>query len=200
MAIRILPSPTKSSSAFSAYEDAQDDQLVNLLQLGDDRAFQTLMNRHRGIVWRVAGRYLGSIEDAEDLFQDVSLSFYQNRQSYRVGSAKFSSWLYRVASNRCLDLLRSRKTSSKDGQLSESLASNEPTGEDTLNKTQVYAQLKALLEILPAQQRLVLSLYYYEEKEIADISHDLNISEDATRSLIKRGKEKLRELGAGISL
>lgn len=200
MAIRPVSSLTnQESSVFSAYEDAQDDQLVNLLQLGDDRAFETLMGRHRGLIWRVAKQYLGTIEDAEDLFQDVSLSFYQNRQSYQSGAAKFSSWLYRVATNRALDILRARKASSKNSQLNEFIALDAPTGEDTINQNQLHLQLQGLLDVLPIQQKMALSLYYYEERAISDISEILSVSEVATRSLIKRGKEKLRELGAGIS-
>lgn len=200
MAIRPVSSLTnQESSVFSAYEDAQDNQLVNLLQLGDDRAFETLMGRHRGLIWRVAKQYLGTIEDAEDLFQDVSLSFYQNRQSYQSGAAKFSSWLYRVATNRALDIFRARKASSKNSQLNEFIALDAPTGEDTINQNQLHLQLQGLLDVLPIQQKMALSLYYFEERDISDISEILSVSEVATRSLIKRGKEKLRELGTGIS-
>lgn len=199
MAIRILSPLEKLPSAFSAYEDAQDDQLINLLQLGDDRAFETLMNRHRGIVWRCVKQYMGNLNEVEDIFQDVSISFYQTAQNYRTGQAKFSSWLYRVVANRCLDVLRSKRAGGENKELDESLPSTIPTGEEALNRQELAEQLKELLEELPLQQKMAMSLYYYEEKDINDIANILSVSDVATRSLIKRGKEKLRELGAGIS-
>jgi RNA polymerase sigma-70 factor (ECF subfamily) len=199
MAVRIISTLEKRPSAFSAYEDAQDDQLIRLLQLGYERAFETLMNRHRGIVWRAVKQYMGNLNEVEDIYQDASLSFYQNCQNYRVGEAKFSTWLYRVVANRCLDILRSKKASGNNKELDDLLPSNAPTGEDDLNRREVSRQLKGLLAELPLQQRLAVSLYYYEEKEISDISGLLSVSDIATRSLIKRGKEKMRELGSAIN-
>ena len=81
-----------------------------------------------------------------------ALSFYQNRQTYQVGSSKFSSWLYRVAVNRCLDILRSRKDMNKRDELSEHIPSSDMTGEDSLNRDDISMQLQTLLNILPAQQ------------------------------------------------
>jgi RNA polymerase sigma-70 factor (ECF subfamily) len=142
---------------------------------------------------------MGNLNEVEDIYQDASLSFYQNCQNYRVGEAKFSTWLYRVVANRCLDILRSKKASGNNKELDDLLPSNAPTGEDDLNRREVSRQLKGLLAELPLQQRLAVSLYYYEEKEISDISGLLSVSDIATRSLIKRGKEKMRELGSAIN-
>lgn len=198
MAIKLISQQIRSSSAFSAYEDANDEQLVNLLKLGDDRAFETLMNRHRGIIWQVAKRYFGHLQDAEDLFQDISLSYYQNKDAYQPGSAKFSSWLYRVAVNRCLDILRSRKKISSNAPLNEEIACKTPNGEDVVSKDEMSAQLHELLNILPIQQKIALSLYYFEEQEISSISSQLSVTEGAVRALIKRGKENLRHHSHGM--
>lgn len=201
MAIRVVsPRGPVSGSAFSSYEEAEDSQLIQLLQLGDDKAFETLMNRHRGIVWRAVRQHFGSIEDAEDIFQDVSLSFYLNRQSYQSGTAKFSSWLYRVTTNRCLDILRSRRQMKNQGMLHDDIPSSEMNSEDRLNCYEISVQLQALIDILPVQQKMALSMYYLEDKNIDDISLSLAVSKLAARSLIKRGKEKMRQLGAGLGL
>lgn len=200
MAIRIISSSEKSASAFSAYVDATDDQLIRIARLGDDKAFETIMNRHRGIVWRATKQILGGFADAEDVFQDVSISFYQNIQNYQEGTAKFSTWIYRVTTNRCLDILRSRKPMLKNDELTDIIPSDDLSGEDHLQRGQLSDQLRALLDVLPLQQKVALSLYYLEETEVADISTHLSISEIAVRSLIKRGKEKLREIGSDLTI
>lgn len=200
MAIRIISPSEKSTSAFSAYEDASDEQLIRLIKLGDDRAFEMIMNRQRGTVWRAAQQILGSYDDAEDVFQDVSLSFYQNVQNYQEGAAKFSTWIYRVTTNRCLDILRSRKPMKKKDELTDVIPSTDMSSEEHLQSGQLSNQLRTLLDVLPLQQKVALSLYYLEENNIPDISNHMAVSELAVRSLIKRGKEKLREIGTDLAL
>jgi RNA polymerase sigma-70 factor (ECF subfamily) len=200
MAIRIISTLEKSPSAFSAYGDANDDQLIRLIKLGDDKAFETIMNRHRGIVWRAVRQILGSFDDAEDVFQDVSISFYQNTQNYQEGAAKFSTWIYRVTTNRCLDILRSRKPMKKNDELTDVIPSMDISSEDHMQRDQLSSQLRTLLDVLPLQQKIALSLYYLEESNIPEISNHLSISEIAVRSLIKRGKEKLRVIGTDLAV
>ncbi len=189
MAIQTTSVTTKG---FSRYEDATDDQLVNLIHLGDDRALDCIMRRYRGLVYRVVKSYMGSLEDAEDIFQEISLSIYQNRMSYKIGPAKFSSWLYRVAINRCLDILKTVKSTTQHTELHDAIPDLSLSAEETMQKSELLKHLDELLDMLPSQQKSALSLYYCEEMEIPEIASYMKISELAVRSLIKRGKEKLR--------
>ncbi|MFA7276642.1 MAG: sigma-70 family RNA polymerase sigma factor [Pseudobdellovibrionaceae bacterium] len=192
MAIRTVSHSTFPSAIF-ADPAIPDDVLIERIQKqNDDRAFSMLMTRHRGIVWRVAKQYLGSLRDAEDIFQEVSLQFYRVRMEYKVGEAKFSSWLYRVAANKCLDILRSKTHSSNHMQLDENLCVQESHPLDTIGNHEIANLLKQVLNDLPQQQKLALSMYYLEEQDIETIAGKLMVTQGAARALIKRGKEKVR--------
>jgi RNA polymerase sigma-70 factor (ECF subfamily) len=190
MVIQVTSVTTKG---FSRYEDATDDQLVSLIQLGDDRALDCIMNRYRGLVYRVTKTYLGSMQEAEDIFQEISLSLHQNRNSYKSGPAKFSSWLYRVTINRCLDILKTTKSRKQHTELHDAIPDLAMSAEVVLQQSELLKELDELLDLLPDQQKSAISLYYCEEMDIPDIAGYMKISELAVRSLIKRGKEKMRD-------
>lgn len=196
MAIRIAKGiENKEKLRFSAYVSMDDSQLLGLFRGGDERAFQALMNRHRGIIWRVVRQYLGSsgaAADADDIFQDICLSFCQNQEAYQIGAAKFSSWLYRVAVNKCLDVLRTRHGKLPTAELHDAIPSFAPTAEDVVADHQLSALVKNMLEDLPQQQRRALSLYYMHEYDMAAISARMDVTEEAARALIKRGRNNLR--------
>lgn len=194
MAIRISKPGKNSLSGFSRYEDASDEQLLSLMKLGDDRALDCLMQRHRPLVYRVVKTYLGTLGEAEDIVQDISLSLHQNKESYHEGSAKFSSWLYRVATNRCLDILKSARAKAKHSEIAETIPDTLPTAEEELAHNQLAKTLSGLLEELPVQQSRALSLYYYEGMDVRQIGDRLSLSDSAVRALMKRGKARLREL------
>ncbi|MEK7801320.1 MAG: sigma-70 family RNA polymerase sigma factor [Pseudomonadota bacterium] len=183
-----------------AYIDCIDSELVIFLQQGDMRALDVLMRRHRGLVWRITKQHLGSLNDAEDIFQDVSLHLIQNPQSYQVGHAKFSSWLFRVVTNRCLDILRSKSCSIKQGELNDAIPNGLPTAEENISRHELSQHLVSLMEALPTQQKLALSLYYYEEMDLLQISNRLCVTEGAARALIKRGRDNLRGMDSSSYL
>lgn len=185
----------KVNPGFSRYEDATDDQLVSLVRLGDDRALDTLMARYRGLIYRAVKTSLGSLSEAEDVFQDICLSLHQNREAYQTGPAKFSSWLYRVAVNKCLDIARSSRFKCAADSLSEAIPDEGRSAEDSLQQAQVNEKLRELLNDLPHQQRLALSYYYADERDVDEIAELLQSSESAVRALLKRGKARLRETG-----
>lgn len=193
MAIRY---PSSSASGFSRYEDASDEQLLSLMRLGDNRALEHLIQRYRALIWRVVKTYMGSLNEAEDIVQDIYLSLHQNKDAYREGSAKFSSWLYRVAVNRCLDILKTSRAKATHTEILETIPDALPNAEEEIERTQLAQRISELLAMLPSQQKLALSLYYYEGIEVSEICDRLSLSDTAVRALIKRGKEKLRQLSS----
>mgnify|MGYP001457333212 CR=1 FL=1 len=196
MAIRHVPRDQSAAQLVTSYEDASDEQLMLMFQADDFKAFDVLIHRHTGLVWRVVKQYLGSAHEVEDMIQEVSLSLFQNRAAWQpAGGAKFSTWLYRVAANRCIDILRQKKSIQQDAANSgESVPSSVPSAEEKVAHKQLAKHLSGLLAELPLQQQRALRLYYYEEASMGQIAAKLDVSELAARSLIKRGKQKLREV------
>jgi RNA polymerase sigma-70 factor (ECF subfamily) len=193
MVVRVIPGKA-GAGLVTSYEKASDEQLMILFQNGDDRAFDCVMRRHTGLFWRLAKNYMGSAAEVDDLMQDVSLTLWQNRNSWSAGQGKFSTWLYRVIANRCIDLLRKKReeTPGDDG-IAEHITALPATAEDDLGRQQIAILLDKVLKEMPSQQALALRLYYYEEATVPEIAGRMDVSEVAARSLIKRGKQSLRD-------
>ncbi len=198
MAIRI--NPNAAMTGFRSYDDASDVQLLALQALGDERALEVLMQRYRGLVWRVTKTYLGSATEAEDIIQDISVMIHTRRDIFTEGSAKFSSWLYRVVTNRCLDILKSSKSPSRHSELDEAMSDEQDSAEETLLRDQLRSRVQSLLAEIPEQQRRALTLFYYDENDVDHIAQKMGVSVAAVRSLLKRGKESLRQSSGSAEL
>jgi RNA polymerase sigma-70 factor, ECF subfamily len=191
MPIRIAPSPPQNR-VIRDYHEAQDDDLMKLFQAGDDQAFQHLLQRHHGLMWRQVKQILGHVSDFDDIVQDISLSIWQRRKDWQAGQCKFSTWLYRIVTNRCIDYARTKKGKSMCALDDVEILSERQSVEDHISHQQLSGQLKDLLHDLPHQQKLAMQLFYYEDQSVPDIAHALHVSEMAARSLLKRGRQNLR--------
>ena len=188
------PFSRRNRDLIKDYKDATDEQLMTLAQHEDGIAFDTLMSRHTGLVWKLVQQYMGSLKDVDDVYQDICLTVWQKKDSWKPDIARFSTWLYRIVANRCIDLLRARKNQTSDEKVLYDLESHAPKADDIVLNKQIASTLKDCLNILPDQQRRALMLLYYEDQTIDDICDEMILSEDAVRSLLKRGKQKLRQL------
>ncbi len=195
MSVRFAP--LSNAQTIRDYAQATDDQLMILVQHADQKAFMELMNRHHGLMLKIVRKYFGSLQDAEDMLQDMSLTVWQHRDRWRAGEARFSTWLYTVISNRCLDKLRKKTENSDSDLVMDAVHDSAPNGFDHTLQREVETSLQGLLAQLPAQQKLALEMFYYHEAEITDICDHMKASEAAVRSYLKRGKQNLRARMAG---
>lgn len=171
---------------------AEDDEiLLERMRDGDAEAYRTLLERHIDRAYALALRMLRSQADAEDVTQEAFIKAWQNRESWQSGKAKFSTWLYRVIVNRCIDLHRKPPS-----QCLEEIPEPEDGAEDVVSaiqRRQVYGQLDVALGRLPSQQRAALVLSYCDDLSNGEISDVMGLSVSAVESLLKRGRQKLRE-------
>lgn len=172
--------------------EASDDSLILRLAAGDDTAFALLLDRHLGMIHRLAWRLLGDRAEAEDVAQESFLRLWDNAAGWRVGEAGLKSWLYRVAFNLCHDRLRRRRLVLMD-EPPESVDPAPRPGEAMIEDERGSA-VRTALDSLPERQRAALILSYYEEMSQAEAAGLLEISEEALESLLARGRRKLREL------
>ena len=192
MVVRIAPSqPVKRAAPSVSYTEISDDDLVSLFQSGDALAFHHLIDRHRGLIRTQVNKFFGKSADAEDITQDVVLSLWQKRDAWKAGTAKFSTWLYRVVANRCIDILRQKRENAGSDRLDD-LVSGIMSAEERISESQMAAHLKELLSTLPEQQKMALKLFYYDDADIGTICDSMNLSDQAVRALLKRAKQKLR--------
>lgn len=169
-----------------------DDELLARMQDDDSEAYRVLVARHIDRAYGLALRVLKSPADAEDVTQDAFVKAWLHRHSWQAGRAKFSTWLYRVIVNRCIDLRRMPRNEWLDDV-------QEPADESDdsitlIHRRQVYGQLEAALARLPDQQRAAVALSYYDDLGNAEIAEVLDTTVSAVESLLKRGRQRLREL------
>jgi RNA polymerase sigma-70 factor (ECF subfamily) len=168
---------------------------------GDRDAYRLLVERHSRSVFRLAYRMTGNEQDAEDVVQETFLRAYQQLNRYE-SRASFSTWLYRIAANYSLDLLRSRK---RDPQKNEALHGNDegdermpeirsdaPGPDRLLFSGRVQETLHAAMNELTQQERTAFVLRHFEGQSIDEISGALGLGANATKHSIFRAVQKLR--------
>lgn len=179
-----------------------DAQLMLRFKGGDAAAFDSLFAKHTRKVVNFAYRFVRNREIAEELAQEVFLKVYESAAGYQV-QAKFTSWLYRIATNVCLNEIRkpqfrlrheSLQTPRSDCE-GETYMRTEPAttdGPDVLLQRQAMERvIRAALDEIPEKQRIAFILNKYQELSYTEVAEALDVSEKAVKSLIHRAKEAL---------
>jgi RNA polymerase sigma-70 factor, ECF subfamily len=167
---------------------------------GNQHAFRVLVERHSRPVFRLAFRMTGNEQDAEDVVQESFLRAY--RQIGRFdGRAAFGTWLYRIAANCSLDLIRARKIR-EDRRVSpteeeslgwlENVATNAPSPERLTQSGQIASLLRPALAQLSDMERTAFILRHYEGCDIDQISQVLGVKANAAKHTVFRAVQKLR--------
>jgi RNA polymerase sigma-70 factor (ECF subfamily) len=180
-----------------------DAALMLRVKQGDTRAFAELVDKYKQPVMNVAYRMLHDATEAEDLAQAVFVQVFKSAHRYEV-SSKFSTWLFTIARNLCLNELRRRSRHPTD-----SLEARHPEQEDLpaqqfedkktasppdrLLHGELEAKIAEAVEGLPENQRLAILLCRQEDLSYEDIARVLGCSVSATKSLIHRGRETLKQ-------
>jgi len=153
-----------------------------------------LYERYADKVYRKCISFVKEASIAEDLTHDIFIKVYMNLSSFKQKS-KFSTWLYSITYNFCIDYIRKSKKT-KHLALEDSKTAVEDI--EVENAEDLYyiqaAQLKVLLEKVKAEEKMILLMKYRDEMSIKDIQAALSISESAVKMRIKRAKEKIRKL------
>ena len=172
-----------------------DAELLRAIADGDRAAFDRLSRRHLDRAYGVALRMTGSKADAEDVVQDVFLRLWLRPDSWRPGQAMFSTWLYRVVVNRCLDLKRRPKGTDLDSI--EEPQDPDVNAEDGMLEAERNRALDGAVNKLPERQRAAIVLTYTAGLRNAEAASAMEISVKAFEALLVRAKRELRDLLAG---
>lgn len=182
-------------------EDA-DALAIERAKAGDSDGFRTLVQRHGRSVFRLAYRMTGNEFDAEDVVQETFLRAYKQIQNYESRSS-FGTWIYRIASNYALDLIRSRKRhadrrvfsaeTEEGSDILDNIKTPEPGQDRVYFSSQVRVQLDAALSQLSDQERTAFLLRHFEGKSIDEIGAVLSLGTSATKNSIFRAVRKVRE-------
>jgi RNA polymerase sigma-70 factor (ECF subfamily) len=187
----------------AAEAGGSDAEVMLRVKAGDDDAFAYLVQKYRRAMVHFMFRTSRTQAVAEDLAQEVFLRVYRSRQSYEA-SAKFTTWLYRIATNLAINHARDTKNERPENMVSVD-AKDEETGlgfdvadgslsvEQNLVRRERMMAIRAKVLALPEKQRTAVLMHKYQGLDYKQIADVLKISESATKSLLFRAYETLRE-------
>lgn len=174
--------------------DTTDEVLAKHVQGGDTAAFETLIQRYEAKLLRYGRRFLFNYEDVEDAVQEVFIKTYTNIQSFTV-SRKFSSWIYRIAHNTFINLIKKKgrePVNFFDPDMIMSHVVADDRTQEELSRKDDRAMLEGCLSKLDVKYREVLILYYFEERNYKEIADILHLPASTVGVRLKRGKKAMK--------
>jgi RNA polymerase sigma-70 factor (ECF subfamily) len=174
---------------------AADMALVERCRMGDLGAFEELYSAHAGKLFSVACRLLGNPADAEDVLQEIFLSAHRKLDGFR-GESALGTWLYRLATNHCLDYLRSRAARTNDvtDALDEETGLYEPRRPGLAEQAVAKMDLERALAQLPDGCRAAFVLHDVQGLEHREVATALGIAEGTSKSQVHKARLKLRTI------
>ena len=177
----------------------RDAQLMLRVREGDESSFALLLNQHRRPVVHFLFRMVQNQAISEELAQEVFLRVYRSRASYEP-TAKFTTWLFRIATHVALNSIRDRKYERGQESLEEEviegvgrqIPDRRPTVEHRMVREARLEEVRRAVDALPAKQRAAVVMHKYHELDYDQIAEALGISGSALKSLLFRAYETLR--------
>ena len=175
-----------------------DASLVKRLQLGEEHAFRELVESYQNMIVNTCYGFLHNTEEAEDVAQEVFIQVFKSIESFR-GDAKLSTWLYRIAVNRSLNKIRSRKSKFfvaidslfESEQISKS--SHSVTPHDSLENQERAKVLHDAIDKLPNNQKTAFVLSKYKGLSNKKISEIMSATLSSVEALLNRAKKNLQK-------
>lgn len=193
---------SEAAVAGAAAGELTDAEVMLRVKAGDDSAFDFLVQKYRRPIINFMYRMSHNTAVAEDLAQEVFLRVYRSRSSYEA-SAKFTTWLYRIATNLGMNYSRDTRherpenvmnldaPDEETGQAPD-LADKTPSVEEEIMRRERLLAIRQKVEVLPERQKMAVLMHKYQQMDYREIADVLKLSESATKSLLFRAYETLR--------
>lgn len=179
-----------------------ETRLAKLARNGDRGAFAELVDLYKDKIYHLAYRMLNNKHEAEDAVQETFLRVYTNLHRYDE-QQKFSTWIFRIGTNHCIDRLRKRKHSaySLDAEMPDGegndyysmLPGNEETPERQMILSETQIQIRKAIDALPEKYKSVVILRYLQDMSLQEISDVLDMPVTTVKTRVHRGREYLRK-------
>ncbi|MFT8873068.1 MAG: RNA polymerase sigma factor SigW [Sporolactobacillus sp.] len=180
--------------------EQKEKRLIRRIKKGDHQAFAEMVNHYKNGVYIICLRMTGNREEAEDLSQETFLRAFRSIDQFDI-DRKFSTWLFRIATNLSIDTLRRKKAKlSLDAEvpgtegltLEAVLADQQPLPDERLMQAETERRVQSGIERLPDKYRIAVVLKYVEELSLKEISEIMDIPVATVKTRIHRGREMLR--------
>ena len=174
-----------------------DEILIAAVANGDESAFEELVDKNKLIIFNLINQFLNNHTETEDLAQEVFIKVWRYARTFNP-KYKFSTWIYRITVNTCLNYRKSRKSSPlrdslHENEISDIINPDEKQPDKLIEIAERNSLITQTLLHLPPNQRMALILSQFEERSYKDIADIMEITVPAVESLIFRAKSYLKD-------
>ena len=170
-----------------------DQVYIDSILNGDANAFAVLVDRYKDLVYTLALRMMKHAEEAEEAAQDTFIKVYKSLNKFK-GESKFSTWIYRVAYNTCLDRLKKNKRQQYTVEINEYTEHQVKTLDNALDNIEAKEREQTIqdcLALLPSEDSFLLTLYYFEELSLEEIGKIVDLNPNNVKVKLFRSRKKL---------
>lgn len=169
-----------------------DQHYIDKILKGETNAFAVLVDRYKDMIFTLALKMVKNREEAEEVAQDTFIKIYSSLTKFK-GESKFSTWIYKIAYNTCLDRL---KKSKKDlnisiDDFSSHLIKTMDNALSTLEENERKQTIQKCLNLLPRDENFLLTLFYFDDQNLEEIGKIMNISANNAKVKLFRSRQKL---------
>lgn len=164
-----------------------EEQAIQEVLAGKSNNFVTIVDLYKDMVYSISFQVLGNEQDAEECAQDTFLKAFNKLSSFK-NESKFSTWLYKIAYYSALNYKKSRKNNTIE------LNTNHSFIEEDSDKVEKELAVKSALKTLSEEDRIIVSLYYLDEKSVKEVAQITDLSESNVKIKLMRSREKLKEV------
>lgn len=169
----------------------EEQQWIGEVLAGNKQAYALIINKYKNLLYATILRMTRNPHDAQDLVQESFIKVYEQLEKYN-GTGSFSSWMYRVAINHCMDEFRKKRYKMKSVEIDEGTIVSTTTPELIFFKNEKSRRLERLIATLPEDERIIILLRYVNELSYQEISEAVETPLATVRNKLHRAKKKMR--------
>lgn len=174
----------------------KEQSVINQIIAGNTNAFALLVDNYKDLVFTLALRMLKNREEAEEVSQDSFIKIFKSLDKFK-GDSKFSTWVYRVTYNTCLDRIKKNKRSQTHIAIDEFTEHHIKTIDnalDMMEKEEKKMAIQNCLQLLPSEDSFLLTLFYFEEQSLEEISKVTGLTANNVKVKLFRSRKKLASI------
>lgn len=173
-----------------------DQHYITQIIGGNTNAFSTLVDRYKDLIFSLALKMVKNREEAEEVAQDTFIKVFNSLEKFK-GDSKFSTWIYKVAYNTCLDRMKKNKKEEGNINIDDFSEHLVKTMENALSKMMDEERKKSIqdcLNLLPSDEGFLLTLFYFEDQSLEEIAKIMDITANNAKVKLFRSRKKLASI------
>ena len=170
-----------------------DIDIIKKVLNGDINQFNSLINKYYNELFKYAYNQFEDVEETKDVLQEIFMRLYNNLNKYNPEKASFRTWMYRVATNYCINYRRKLKFTIKDYDFSR-VSSTEDIVENLIQHEQVDLAISIMKKNLSKKQYQIMILYFFSDLAHKDIADVMNLQPKTIRNIVSESVKKIKEI------